>query len=409
MEYELHADGTLTPLPTQNVDTGLGLERGARDPPGRASVYDTDGYQLIMDWIAAESGVAYGDSPHATKAHRVLADHGRGMTFLVADGVTPSNEGRGYVLRRIIRRAVQQAQRIGLEPRAPAAGRRRRADGRRVPRAAASTRRRSSGVVRAEEERFRETLERGLKLVRGARRRRTRSAARTRSRSQRPYGFPIELTRELAEERGLDRSTWTATAPLMEEHREISRAGDGSARRPSRRRRSRIRRPEFVGYEKTDVLTQIDALEELGDGRFLAKLRASRRSTRRAAARSPTPASSSTRRRARAPSSPRRPLRGRPGADCSRATGFAAGDRVRAVVPWGARFPTMANHTATHLLHQALREVLGDHVKQAGSAVRPDKLRFDFTHSAALTAEERVEVERLVNEKVFETSRCRRS
>ncbi|HSS73181.1 MAG TPA: alanine--tRNA ligase-related protein, partial [Gaiellaceae bacterium] len=107
MEYELHPDGTLTSLPKQNIDTGMGLERTARIVQGAPSVYDTDGYQRIMSWIAEQSGVAYGDSADATKAHRVLADHGRGMTFLVGDGVTPSNEGRGYVLRRVIRRAAQ--------------------------------------------------------------------------------------------------------------------------------------------------------------------------------------------------------------------------------------------------------------------------------------------------------------
>src|SRR5579872_4590184 len=114
MEYEQHPDGTLTPLPKQNIDTGLGLERTARIVQDVASVYDTDGYQTIMAWIAAESGTAYGDSQEATKAHRVLADHGRGMTFIVSEGVTPSNEARGYVLRRIIRRAVQHGLRIGM-------------------------------------------------------------------------------------------------------------------------------------------------------------------------------------------------------------------------------------------------------------------------------------------------------
>src|SRR5262245_62439415 len=115
MEYELREDGTVTPLPKQNVDTGMGFERAASVLQGVISVYDTDGYQAIMDWIASESGVAYGDSVEATKAHRILADHGRGMTFLVGDGVLPSNEGRGYVLRRVIRRAVAQARRIGLD------------------------------------------------------------------------------------------------------------------------------------------------------------------------------------------------------------------------------------------------------------------------------------------------------
>src|SRR5207249_10630310 len=116
MEFELHADGKLTPRPTKNGDTCMGAERTAAILQGVMTVYETDVYQAIMRWIAEQSGVAYGDSPEATKAHRVLADHGRGMTFLAADGVAPSNEGRGYVMRRIIRRAVQQASRVGLEP-----------------------------------------------------------------------------------------------------------------------------------------------------------------------------------------------------------------------------------------------------------------------------------------------------
>ncbi|MGH3114866.1 MAG: alanine--tRNA ligase-related protein, partial [Gaiellaceae bacterium] len=107
MEYDLHANGTLTPLPKQNIDTGMGLERGAMLLQDVDSIFDTDGFRLIMEWIERESGVASGSAPEATKAHRVLSDHGRGMTFLIAEGVTPSNEGRGYVLRRLIRRAVQ--------------------------------------------------------------------------------------------------------------------------------------------------------------------------------------------------------------------------------------------------------------------------------------------------------------
>ena len=131
MSYELHADGTLTELPSKNIDTGWGLERVARVVQDVASVYDTDGYQLIMDWVAEQSGVAYGSSDDATKAHRVLADHGRGMTFIVAEGVTPSNEGRGYVLRRVVRRAAQHGLRIGMQSPFLARPRRRRdrADG----------------------------------------------------------------------------------------------------------------------------------------------------------------------------------------------------------------------------------------------------------------------------------------
>src|SRR5438093_2304650 len=115
MEFELHVDGKLTPLPKQNVDTGMGVERTAAILQNVMSVYETDLYQSIMRWIADESGVAPDESEAATKAHRILADHGRGMTFLAADGVAPSNEGRGYVMRRIVRRAVQQGSRVGLE------------------------------------------------------------------------------------------------------------------------------------------------------------------------------------------------------------------------------------------------------------------------------------------------------
>ena len=400
MAYELHADGTLTPLPKENIDTGLGLERGAAILQDVMSVYDTDGYRQIMDWIASESGVAYGDSPAATKAHRVLADHGRGMTFLVGDGVTPSNEGRGYVLRRIIRRAVQQAQRIGLQDvhrLSAVVVEQMAAAYPELPGQAEEIAR----VVRQEEERFGETLERGLRLFEEL------SGSASISGEQAftlaaTYGFPLELTAELAEERGQAVDV-DGYRDAMERHREVSRAGGSTElQRAADFARDAGFETEFVGYSKTDVLTQIGALQELEDDLFLAKLR----------------------------ESPFYPSGGGQVTDLGwierdddsglraelvdasrfgddqalllRGAGFVAGDRVRAVVPWATRFPTMANHTGTHLLHQSLRDVLGDHVRQAGSAVRPDKLRFDFTHEQALTTEQREKVERRVNERVFE-------
>jgi alanyl-tRNA synthetase len=403
MEYELRPDRTLVPLPKQNIDTGLGLERSARIVQQVPSVFDTDGYQLIMDWIAAESGVAYGDSPTATKAHRILADHGRGMTFLVGDGVTPSNEGRGYVLRRVIRRALVQARRIGLERvhRLTAVVADQMGDAYPELREHAAE---IDEVVRAEEERFGETIERGMKLFDELANAEAISGEQAFTLAA-TYGFPIELTVELAEERGqpVDVDGYNAA---MEEHREISRAGGerGEAQRAAEFAAEAGFRTEFVGQAKTDVLTQVGALQELGDGRFLTKLRES--PFYAAGGGQVTDAGWIEHEESGARAELEEAFRfDDDQVLVFRGEGFAAGDRVRAVVPWNVRFPTMANHTATHLLHKALQEVLGDHVRQAGSAVRPDKLRFDFTHDSALTAEQRAEVERRINEKVFENLR----
>ena len=351
-------------------------------------------------------GVAYGDSPAATKAHRVLADHGRGMTFLVGDGVTPSNEGRGYVLRRIIRRAVIQAHRIGLHDlyRLPAVVVEQMEDAYPELRARASEIER---VVRAEEERFEETLERGMKLFDGLADRDSISGEEAFTLAA-TYGFPLELTVELAEERGqaVDVDGYQTA---MEQHREVSRAGvEGDVQRAAEFVRTAGFETEFVGYAKTDVLTQIGAFEEVEDGVFLAKLRESPfypagggQVTDKGFIELDEEPAGGEHTRAELVDAYRF---GDDQALLFRGTGFSEGDRVRAVVPWGVRFPTMANHTGTHLLHRALREVLGEHVRQAGSAVRPDKLRFDFTHEEALTAEERERVERIVNEKVFENA-----
>jgi alanyl-tRNA synthetase len=399
MEFDLGDDGTLTPLPKQNIDTGMGLERAAMLVQEVETIFDTDGFRLIMNWIEQESGVGYGSSPEANKAHRVISDHGRGMTFLVAEGVTPSNEGRGYVLRRLIRRAVTQARRIGLEGvyRLPAIVVEQ--VGPWYPEVV-EHREQIERVVRAEEERFRETLDRGMRefeALAGAEAI-TGEQAFTLAAT---YGFPIELTTELATERG-QRVDLDGYRESMAAHREISRAGGtgGALQRAAEFVREAGPRTEFVGYEATETLTSLLAVEDLGDGTFLAKLE-----------RSPFYPESGgqvtdsgyvehegTGARAQLVEAYRV---GDDQALRLEGEAFAPGDRVRALVNWHARFPTMANHTATHLLHQALREVLGEHVRQAGSAVRPDKLRFDFTHSEALTQEQRDELERRVNDRIW--------
>jgi alanyl-tRNA synthetase len=403
MEFELHVDGKLTPLPNQNVDTGMGVERTAAILQNVMTVYETDVYQAIMHWIAEQSGVAYGDSPEATKAHRVLADHGRGMTFLAADGIAPSNEGRGYVMRRIIRRAVQQAARVGLEP--PYLSRlsdvviEQMKDG--YPELE-EHREEIHRILTAEEERFGKTLERGLRLFEEVAENDEVISGEDAFRLHDTYGFPLELTRELARERGLGVNEEEFTR-LMELQRTRSR---GAISKDDKRAAEFAQRAgfrtEFVGYEKIDVLTQIGALEDLGDGLFLAKLRESPFYPEGGGQVTDTGWIERD-----DGSGVRAELREAYRLEEDQALlfegdRFSEGDRVRAVVAWGVRFPTMANHTATHLLHKALRDVLGEHVKQAGSAVRPDKLRFDFTHPRQLTDEERERVEHLVNEKVFE-------
>jgi alanyl-tRNA synthetase len=403
MEYDLEPGNVLTRLPSANVDTGMGVERTACVLQGVDSVFDTDGFQLIMQWVADQSGVAYNDSEVSQRAHRVLADHGRAVSFLIAEGIEPSNEGRGYICRRLLRRAIYQAKRIGLDGvhRLPAVVIEQMGDAYPILREHATDIER---IVRAEEERFSETLARGMKVFDELAGKEAIDADDAFALVA-TYGFPIELAQELAEERGqaLDLDGFRA---LMEKHREVSRAGGESSTQQLAAQivGAGFAKSEFVGYSKTDVLTAVASVGPPDGARQLVKLE-----------QSPFYAASggqvSDTGYLQVDGEERRyevadvlkfgddqVLVVEAGAEPV----FSEGTRVHAVVNWGDRFPTQANHTATHLLHQALRDVLGDHVKQAGSAVRPDKLRFDFMHTEPLTREQRDRVERIVNDKVFE-------
>ena len=330
----------------------------------------------------------------------MLADHGRAMTFLVADGVTPSNEGRGYVLRRVIRRAVVHGRDLGLEAFLPGlAGVVVEQMGGVYPELV-EQREAIGQVLAAEEEKFGETLARGLKLFEEAAAKGAVSGDDAFT-LQATYGFPVEMTAELARERGLAVDL-DEFGRLMAEHREVSRAGTAGGagvERAAEFARAAGFQTDFVGYEKLDVLTQIGALEEVEEGLLLAKLRESPFYPEGGGQVSDQGWIEKDGARAELVAAYRF---GEDQALLFEGEGFTAGDRVRAVVPWKVRFPTMTNHTATHLLHKALQDVLGDHVRQAGSAVRPDKLRFDFSHPQALTGEERGRVEEIVNRAVFE-------
>jgi len=400
MAYDLQPGNVLADLPTPNVDTGNGLERTACVLQDVSSVFDTDGFRQIMDWIETESGVAYRDSDLSLRAHRVLADHGRAASFLIAEGIEPANEGRGYICRRLLRRAIHQANRIGLHDSHRLSGVVVHQMGEAYPQLAEHADE-IERIWRAEEERFSETLVRGQRVFDDLAGRPAIDAEDAFTLAA-TYGFPIELTQELAEERGqpVDLDGFRA---LMEEHRVVSRAGGDKSelQRAAAFAGGTGFESEFVGYSKLDVLTQAGAVEDLGDGTFLCKLRESPFYAESGG--QITDSGELVHEESGAVAVLRAAYKiGDDQALVFEGTGFATGDRVRAVVTWSQRFPTMTNHTATHLLHQALRDVLGDHVKQAGSAVRPDKLRFDFTHPSALSVEERDRVERIVNEKIFE-------
>ncbi|MEP6642621.1 MAG: alanine--tRNA ligase, partial [Gaiellales bacterium] len=398
MQYNMLDDGSLEPLPEPSIDTGAGLERVTMLASGVDSVYLTDADGDLIEVIEGWSGAKYGRTPEETKALKVLADHGRAMSFLATDGIEPSNEGRGYVLRRVIRRAIQHGRRIGLEDEIVT-----RLHGRVVellgdahPELREQLERVAAELA-AEEGRFLHTLETGGRLLdevlAGSS---TEVGADDAFRLHDTYGFPIELTVEIAAEHGqaVDEAGFTE---LMDEQRDRARAAVGTRVDTSELRTDFT--SEFVGFERLDVTTQVGAAHDRGDGSALVKLRESPFYARGGGQVADRGWIETELARAvvedvvRVDSDQVVVARLEHGE-------LHAGERVRAHVDTEARRPTMANHTATHLLQAALRAVLGEHVAQAGSYVGPEKLRFDFRHDRPMTADEIARVEQIVNDHI---------
>src|SRR3954466_14195057 len=395
MQYDQDPIGVLTPLPAKNIDTGLGLNRMALIQQGKPTIFETDQFMPLMN-LGRELATRTDDE----RALRILADHSRATTFLIADGVVPSNEDRGYILRSVMRRAMQQGHRIGIEPGF-------------LPKfvevvidvmgdaySELSARRQTiMKWVRAEEESFGRTLEQGTRLLDDLLARGEVTGADA-FRLHDTFGFPIELTREIADERGIPFGGNEDFTRLMDEQRARSsagakvRAGGGTdvvrevSDEPS----------QFTGYEHLEEHTTVTGLLER-DGRRFVKL-----------AESPFYAAGGGQ------ISDSGAIECEDGdcrvvvADVVRAGDargvfgeavegeLKLGERVVARVDPVTRHATAANHTATHLLHAALRNRLGMHVHQAGSYVGPDKLRFDFSHTERLTPEDRTAIEDRVNE-----------
>ena len=413
-QYDLgqDADGkpTLAPLPASNIDTGLGLERMAVIQQGVDSVFDTDTFAPLM---ALGRELAAEDPDE--RALRILADHSRALTFLIADGVVPSNEDRGYILRRIMRRAIQQGRRIGIEP-----GFLPQFVGRVIAGMGAAypelERERDSILLwaRSEEEGFGRTLEQGTRRL-------DEVMSRVGENGTIPapdafalhdtFGFPIEVTMDIAAERGLSVDTAGFDA-LMGQQRERARrasASHGHGRDDLAKQMQQWWRDEgsqptdFTGYETLEQHTTLGVLVEPMDGdpdpAWAVKLAESPFYATGGGQVADAGVVESESGTARARVKDVRRIGDDQMVLVEMETGeLQAGERVVARVDRPSRTATQANHTATHLLHAALRERLGTHVRQAGSYVGPDKLRFDFAHGERIAPEDLAWIEDRVNE-----------
>ncbi|MEA2900267.1 MAG: alanyl-tRNA synthetase [Actinomycetota bacterium] len=422
MQYRRQPDGSLVDLPTRNIDTGAGLERILPILQGVSSVFDTDVVRPVLDAAGRAIGRSYGSDPKVDRSLRILADHGRAMTMLTADGVFPSNEDRGYILRRIIRRAVRHAFGLGVETSVTPALVDATVDTLGVAYPELIEKRDFIvGVVGREEEAFRRTLrsgstvidnvlakleEAGEKVVPGA----------VAFQLHDTFGFPLELTLEVAGEHGFDVDVAGFDDEMSRQKAMGKAARKGPEGATDEDRRAAYRRlldeggpDQFTGYEETESQARIRAVlaapgvegtlevfldrtpfyaeagGQVGDTGTLTTATGSLEVL------DTTYALPGLRRHLA------RVVEGDVGPG---QTATASVDGVR-------RDAIRRNHTGTHLLHWALREVLGEHVKQAGSLVAPDRLRFDFSHYAAVTPEELQRIEDLANQQVIENEEVR--
>jgi alanyl-tRNA synthetase len=434
MQYDKQPDGTLVPLPKPSVDTGLGLDRVAAVMQGVTSNYHTDQFAPLIAKVEQVIGLPYGDWPKKVKhppspkgklpsgatsaSFRVLAEHARSVAFLLADGVFPSNEGRGYVLRRILRRGVRHAWLLGRrEPTlAPVVDEVITLLGDAWPELV-SRREHLLKTTRVEEESFLATIEGGLSRfeqiapahsTQGGDRIRGTISGEDAFRLYDTFGFPIDLTELMARERGYT----------------VDLSGFEMSLQGQRRRSQEVRRsqnlgvvidelsdmslwksapgakPEatFVGYGRIESETDVTAVRNFEGGRIAVMLKESPFYAESGGQISDR--GSITGDGWRVDVDDVKKIDGRPVA-IGALTGTFKFGRAKATIPGDKRLDTERNHTATHLLHAALREALGESVHQAGSLVSPDRLRFDFTHHGGVKADKLDVIEKRVNEHVW--------
>jgi alanyl-tRNA synthetase len=414
MQYDQAADGTRTPLPRPSIDTGAGLERILTLVQGVDAVWDTDVLRPIIDAACSLTGHVYGKDERTDVSLRILAEHARAATMLVSDGVFPSNEDRGYVLRRILRRAVRHAYLLGAEKLV-------------MPGLVEESivvmgdaypdvvknRDFLTGVITREEERFRQTLRTGLNILRDELKPDVKVLpGATAFKLHDTYGFPLEVTTEITAERGVDVDIEGFNAEMAEQRRRArdARKATGAVDDHVDRYREIVEQfgtTEFYG----------DAVNE-GEARVLAVLPDDDGTVEIFLHRTPFYAESGGQ------VGDTGTITTESGVADVRDTTYAlpglrrhtariregevvAGQEARAAIDADRRAAIRRNHTGTHILHWALREVLGPHVKQAGSLVAEDRLRFDFSHYAAVTPEEIQRIEALANGEVLDNAAVR--
>ncbi|AYK07184.1 alanine--tRNA ligase [Brevibacillus laterosporus] len=416
-QFNHNPDGTYTPLPKKNIDTGMGLERMVSIIQNVDNNYETDLLFPLIEQTSQISGVSYKTNDELDVALKVIADHVRTVTFAIGDGALPSNEGRGYVLRRLLRRAVRMGKMLGIQKPFLYTLTKTVGDmmGEFYPEVV-QKRDFIERVIRAEEERFHETLEEGLSILEGMVTATKASGGNQLSGQDTfklydTYGFPVDLTEDFAMEHGLsvDRDGFEQA---MEEQRERARAArqDVDSMQTQGGALSELTvASEFIGYTTLSTDAKVEAI--IIDNQLVKEAQEGV-TCQVVLDRTPFYAESGGQIndegtltadtvKARVIDVQKGPHGQNVHQVLIEAGTLHVGDQIAAEVDQQGRNATIKNHTATHLLHQALKDVLGTHVNQAGSLVSPERLRFDFTHISSITAEELERIEQIVNEQIW--------
>ena len=418
-QYNKETDGSYTPLEQKNIDTGAGLERLAMVLQGVGSLYEIDIVKPILDYFASISGVVYGRERKKDISLRVLTEHLRGITFMVSDGILPSNEGRGHVLRRILRRAVRHGALLGLEAPFLSRGVPLLADlmGDAYPELI-ENKEYIMRVISLEEERFKETLSQGMEILdeQVAALKEKKLAVLSGEDAFRlydTYGFPLDLTREILAESGFSVDEQGFNRAL-EQQRERARAALGAQGAGEKNfilsSLTKGMTTKFLGYETLSAEGEVIGIVAAAGGELLTEADAARAEEELYLILDQSPFYAERGGQVGdtglivAPEGLARVK------DTISGSGeqiyhlveiqkgrIRRGEKVRAVVDQKRREDIARHHTATHLLHRALRDMLGEHVRQAGSLVTPERLRFDFSHFAPLAPFELKKLEENVN------------